>query len=53
MRYGRGHNILSDSEYLALKKELQAEQSWVVLRALDPLEKMGLKTFMAYLHKSL
>ena len=27
--------------------------SWVVTRGKDPLEKLGLNTFMSYLHRSL
>lgn len=44
---------MDDAEYESLKKELWAEDSWVVKRMPDPLEKLGLKTFMGYLHGSL
>ncbi len=51
--HNRGQSLLNNEEYEALKSELRGEQSWVVLRQMDPLEKLGLSTFMSYLHKSL
>lgn len=49
----RGSSLLTNEEYMALKSELLAENSWVVNRQQDPLERMGMKTFMSYLHRSL
>ena len=49
----RGTPILSDEEYAEIKASLQKEGSWVTARAEDPLEKLGLSTFMSYLHGSL
>mmetsp|Transcript_9028 Transcript_9028/g.9774 ORF Transcript_9028/g.9774 Transcript_9028/m.9774 type:complete len:277 (-) Transcript_9028:26-856(-) len=49
----RGAPLLSNGEYMNLKNELLAENSWVVNRQQDPLERMGLQTFMSYLHRSL
>jgi hypothetical protein len=49
----RGQASLSDEEYNELKKKLQGEQSWVTSRMEDPLEKLGLSTFLGYLHDSL
>jgi hypothetical protein len=51
--FRRGQSMLNDKDYESLKSQLQAEGSWVVKRAQDPLEKMGLKTFLGYLHRSL
>ena len=51
--YRRGENILGDQEYESLKTQLLAEKSWVVSRQLDGLEKLGVDTFMGYLHRSL
>mmetsp|Transcript_10654 Transcript_10654/g.17369 ORF Transcript_10654/g.17369 Transcript_10654/m.17369 type:complete len:257 (-) Transcript_10654:246-1016(-) len=49
----RGSPIMSDEEYMALKSELNSQNSWVVNREPDPLERMGVSTFLAYLHRSL
>jgi len=51
--YRRGRQVLNEQEYSALKSELQKQESWVVQRTPDPLEKMGLSTFIGYLHRSL
>ena len=48
----RGQGTLGDSEYDLLKSELLAAESWVVTTKQDPLEKMGVATFLAYLHRS-
>ena len=48
--YRRGDPIMTDEEYEQLKSELQAERSWIVSRMQDPLEKLGLDTFLGYLH---
>lgn len=48
----RGVCIMGDGEYNALKQELATAESWVVKREMDPLEKMGVSTFMSYLHRS-
>ena len=44
---------LSNDEYDKLKADLQKANSWVVNRGQDPLEKLGLNTFMGYLHREL
>ena len=49
----KGTPILSDQEYAEIKASLQKEGSWVTARAEDPLEKLGMSTFMSYLHGSL
>ncbi|KAJ1431622.1 hypothetical protein B484DRAFT_395404 [Ochromonadaceae sp. CCMP2298] len=49
----RGSPILSDTDYMSLKAQLQQQGSWVVNRKPDPLEKLGLTTFLSYLHRSL
>jgi hypothetical protein len=51
--FRRGQSNLSDTDYEKLKSELQSENSWVVKRMQDPLEKLGMKTFLGYLHRSL
>jgi hypothetical protein len=51
--YLRGKPILGDEEYSKLKESLKSEQSWVVERKQDSLEKLGLNTFIGYLHRSL
>lgn len=48
----RGQGTLIDSDYDKLKSELLAAQSWVVTTKQDPLEKMGIETFLGYLHRS-
>ena len=48
--YRRGDPVMTDDEYERLKNELQAEKSWIVSRVQDPLEKLGLDTFLGYLH---
>jgi hypothetical protein len=49
----RGEPILSDAEYQELKHDLTSQGSWVVSRGKDALEKLGLDTFLGYLHRSL
>lgn len=49
----RGEPILEDAEYQALKTKLREQNSWVTNRKADALEKLGLNTFMGYLHRSL
>ncbi len=49
----RGDPLLSDDKYIALKHELQAAGSWVTARQQDSLERLGLQTFLGYLHGSL
>jgi len=49
----RGEPILEDDEYQKLKTELKKKNSWVTARAPDALEKLGLKTFLGYLHRAL
>ena len=49
----RGEPVMDDTEYTALKASLKSEGSWVVNRERDALEKMGLKTFIGYLHRAL
>ncbi len=44
---------MSDDEYSTLKSDLQKQNSWVVNRAMDPLERLGMNTFMGYLHRQL
>ena len=48
----RGQGTLNDADYDILKKELLAASSWVVTTKFDPLEKMGIETFLGYLHRS-
>ena len=48
----KGVPSLSDEQYAKLKGELQAEGSWVVKRAQDPLERLGMNTLMGYVHRS-
>ena len=48
----RGQSTLNDVDYDLLKKELLAANSWVVTTKQDPLEKMGVETFLGYLHRS-
>ena len=43
----RGTPIVSDQEYADIKAKLQKERSWVTSRAEDPLEQLGLSTFMS------
>jgi hypothetical protein len=49
----RGDSIMDDEEYLALKARLKTEGSWVTARGQDALEKLGLNTFLGYLHRAL
>mmetsp|Transcript_18782 Transcript_18782/g.26990 ORF Transcript_18782/g.26990 Transcript_18782/m.26990 type:complete len:239 (-) Transcript_18782:55-771(-) len=49
----RGMGTMGDEEYGQLKSELKKEGSWVTDREPDALEKMGISTFMGYLHRSL
>eukprot|EP00596_Hydrurales_sp_CCMP1899_P002546 CAMPEP_0119033426 /NCGR_PEP_ID=MMETSP1177-20130426/466_1 /TAXON_ID=2985 /ORGANISM="Ochromonas sp, Strain CCMP1899" /LENGTH=269 /DNA_ID=CAMNT_0006990155 /DNA_START=167 /DNA_END=976 /DNA_ORIENTATION=+ len=48
----KGLGTLNDADYDNLKNELLAAQSWVVTTKFDPLEKMGIDTFLGYLHRS-
>jgi len=48
----KGISAIPDSEYQALKADLQAQDSWVVKRAQDPLEKLGMNTLVGYIHRS-
>jgi len=49
----RGETLLQDKEYDALKSELQAEESWVTAKQQDALERLGMQTFLGYLHHAL
>ena len=49
----RGQPIMDDEEYASLKSELSKEGSWVTARGQDALEKLGLDTFLGYLHRAL
>ena len=49
----RGMPIMDDVEYASLKKDLKSQGSWVVSRGQDALEKLGLDTFLGYLHRAL
>ncbi|CAB9524079.1 PGR5-like protein 1A [Seminavis robusta] len=49
----RGIPIMDDQEYSSLKNDLRKERSWVVSRGQDALEKLGLDTFLGYLHRAL
>jgi hypothetical protein len=49
----RGEALLDDKEYESLKQQLVNENSWVVKRGADALEKLGIDTFLGYLHRSL
>ena len=49
----RGDPIVDDDEYASVKSELKKQGSWVTNRSPDALEKLGLNTFMGYLHISL
>jgi hypothetical protein len=49
----RGQPIMDDEEYATLKKELQKQDSWVTARGQDALERLGLDTFLGYLHRAL
>ena len=49
----RGQPILDDGEYGEVKAELTQKGSWVTNREADALEKLGINTFMGYLHRSL
>jgi hypothetical protein len=48
----RGEPILDDDAYVKLKASLKQENSWVVNREADVLEKLGVNTFMGYLHRA-
>jgi hypothetical protein len=52
-RFHRGEKTMPGTAYKALKNKLKDENSWVVQRGKAPQEKMGLKTFMSYLHLGL
>lgn len=45
--------MMSDAEYSELKSDLKKEGSWVVSRGQDALEKLGMDTFLGYLHRAL
>lgn len=49
----RGDPIMEDDEYQKLKADLKKQRSWVTARAPDALEKLGIKTFLGYLHRAL
>ena len=34
------------------QEELKAAGSWTVSRAMDPLERLGLNTYVGYMHRS-
>lgn len=48
----RGDSLLNDQQYETLKQQLLAENSWVVKRGADGLEKLGIDTYLGYLHRS-
>jgi len=43
---------MPDDQYAALKEELQAQNSWVAARGMDPLEKLGMQTLLGYIHRT-
>lgn len=49
----RGQPTMDDAEYGELKSALRAEGSWAVNRGSDALERLGLSTFLGYLHRAL
>ena len=49
----RGQPIMDDDEYAKLKTELVKEDSWVTARGQDALEKLGIDSFLGYLHRVL
>lgn len=49
----RGEPLIDDDEYSALKSDLKKDGSWVVNRGSDALSKLGLDTFIGYLHRAL
>lgn len=49
----RGDPIMKDDDYQVLKADLKKAGSWVTDRSPDALEKLGLNTFMGYLHRAL
>ena len=49
----RGEPAMEDDAYQALKVDLKKQGSWVTNRSQDALEKLGLDTFMGYLHRAL
>jgi len=49
----KGLDRMDDKEYAALKTDLKQENSWVVQRTQDPLEKLGMNTLMGYVHRSM
>lgn len=51
--FRRGDKLLEESEYNSLKQQLRDQNSWIVQRKADALEKLGLNTFLGYLHRSL
>lgn len=51
--FHRGKPLLSETEYSTLKRSLQQENSWVTQRQPDALGKLGLDTFLSYLHRAL
>ena len=51
--YRRGLKQMENEEYEKLKNELKAAGSWVVNRVQDPLEKLGMDTFLGYLHRQM
>ena len=48
----RGMPIMDDDEYQNLKQTLKKDGSWVTNREADALEKLGINTFMGYLHRA-
>lgn len=49
----RGEPIMDDDAYATLKSSLKQQDSWVTARGQDALEKLGLSTFLGYLHRAL
>lgn len=48
----KGAPTMPDDQYAALKEELQAQNSWVAARGMDPLEKLGMQTLLGYIHRT-
>ena len=49
----RGQPIMDDTEYIDLKKTLTKSKSWVTARGQDALERLGIDSFLGYLHRAL
>ena len=48
----KGSPLMGDVEFDEMKQRLKSKGSWVANRVQDPLERLGVDSFLGYIHQS-